>query len=64
MSAPLTVAEWRAAALADREAAAALRARRQALAQGTDPAWISVASAAQLDTQLARLAQQDPAACP
>jgi allophanate hydrolase len=64
MSAPFTVAEWRAAARGHDAAAALLRARRQQLAQGHDPAWICVASEAQLDTQLARLAQQDPATCP
>jgi len=65
MSAVFTVAEWRAAALADREAAmAALRARRQLLARGGDPAWITVASEEQLEAQLAQLAGLDPAACP
>lgn len=65
MSAMLTVAEWHAAAAADRNAAAAaLRARWQSLHSGVDPAWICVATEAQLETQLMRLAQQDPAACP
>ena len=65
MSTMLTVSEWRAAALADREsAAAALRTRRQLLAQGGDPAWICIASEEQLEDQLARLAQLDPVACP
>ncbi len=65
MTAMFTVAEWRTAALADREAAAtALRKRWQLLAQGGDTAWICIASEEQLEAQLASLAQLDPAACP
>jgi allophanate hydrolase len=65
MSALFTVNEWRTAAVADWAATAgALRARRQSLAQGGDPAWICLATAEQLESQLAQLAHLDPVACP
>jgi len=69
MNTLLTVADIRAAVLARRiDAAEFLRGRWQQLyrsnEQQHDPAWISLASASQLETQLAVLAQRNPADCP
>lgn len=65
MSVPHTVAEWRALAAGGCDAAAAaLRMRWQALRRAGDPAWIAIASEAQLESQLARLSRQSPADCP
>lgn len=69
MNAPLTIAEVRAALATGRfDAAEFLRRRWQQLYQSNerqrDPAWISIATASQLEAQLAVLAQRDPADCP
>ncbi len=69
MSESLTIAEVRAAAVAGRiDAAEFLRERWQQLYRSNqgdrDPAWISIATASQLESQLAVLAQRDPADCP
>jgi allophanate hydrolase len=69
MSESLTIAEVRAAVVAGRiDAAEFLRERWQQLYRSNqeerDPAWISIATASQLETQLSVLAQRDPADCP
>ncbi len=69
MSSPVTIAEIREAIAAGRISAPEfLRERWQQLyvlnAQTPDPAWISLASASQLEAQLAVLAQRAPAECP
>jgi allophanate hydrolase len=69
MSILATIAEIRDAVAGGRFSAADwLRERwrrlRQSIDQAADPAWISVATAAQLDAQLAALAQLTPDACP
>lgn len=69
MNSPLTVAEFRAAvAGCCFDAADFIRSRWQQLYQSNeqrrDPAWICIASATQLESQLALLAQRDPAECP
>lgn len=67
---PHTIRETLQAAPAGHdEIARQVRARWQAIvalkeAPGGDPAWIHVASPAQLDEQLAALAGRDPARCP
>ncbi|MBI4195825.1 MAG: allophanate hydrolase [Betaproteobacteria bacterium] len=69
MSAPITIAEIRAANAADpfatpefvRRQWQALRRRNE---QTRDPAWICLATAPQLEIQLAALAQRPPAECP
>lgn len=69
MNTLLTIADIRAAVAAGRiDAAEFLRGRWQQLyrshEQQPDPAWISLATASQLETQLAVLAQRNPADCP
>jgi allophanate hydrolase len=66
MSAPITIAEVRdALARGMLTAPALLRARlHQLRAQAPDPAWICLASDAQLEVQLDALAARDPAHCP
>jgi allophanate hydrolase len=69
MSAPLTATAIREAVIAGTLSAPLfLRERWQQLRRlndgARDPAWISLASEAQLEQQLATLAQRDPAQCP
>jgi len=69
MNAPLTVTAIRdAVAAGTLDAADFLRERWQQLCRLNDavrdPAWISLATQAQLEAQLAALAQRDPAQCP
>lgn len=69
MSAMHTVAEIRGAVAGGKVTAADfLRRRWQQLQQlngsARDPAWISLATEAQLEVQLTALAQREPAACP
>ncbi len=69
MNTPLTVTAIREAVIAGTlDAPAFLRERWQQLRRlnegARDPAWISLASEARLEEQLAALAQRDPAQCP
>lgn len=69
MNAPVTVAEIRDAIASDRLSAPVyLRQRWRELhenqTRARDPAWISLATAAQLEAQLAALAERSPSACP
>lgn len=69
MNTPLTIADINTAvATAGFDIAEFLRARWQQLyrdnEQQHDPAWINLATAAQLEAQLTVLAQRDPAECP
>ncbi|MBX3666112.1 MAG: allophanate hydrolase [Burkholderiales bacterium] len=69
MNAPLTATAIREAVIAGTLSAPAfLRERWQQLRRlndgARDPAWISLAGEAQLEEQLAALAQRDPARCP
>lgn len=69
MTALHTIVEIRAALAAGRLSAADFLRRRwqqlqQVNEQAKDPAWISLATEAQLEAQLTLLAQRDPAACP
>ncbi|MCW5574960.1 MAG: hypothetical protein KIT13_02585 [Burkholderiales bacterium] len=68
MNAPLTATAIREAVIAGTLSAPAfLRERWQQLRRlndgARDPAWISLAGEAQLEGQLAALAQRDPAQC-
>jgi len=69
MNTLLTIADINTAVASQRlDAAEFLRARWQQLyrsnEQQRDPAWINLATATQLEAQLAVLAQRDPADCP
>jgi allophanate hydrolase len=69
MTALHTIVEIRSAIVAGKVPAADFLRRRwqqlqQLNEQARDPAWISLATGAQLEAQLVQLAQRDPAQCP